>query len=120
MPPSDPLSVTFASPPTTTTAPLVPVMSKLAAVVVPVQVSPVPQVTPPAVDTATVEAVAPLMTVANCRSLVLESVIWRRIFAFAVPVAVAACAAGGVHGKSSNSGADEGALHSNGAHKLVP
>ena len=26
----------------------------------------------------------------------------------------------GVHGKSSNSGADEGALHSNGAHKLVP
>ena len=68
-------------------------MLKFAAVVVPVQVSPAPQVAAPAVDTATVEAVAPLMIVAYCRSLVLVSVIWRRIFAFAVPVADAACAA---------------------------
>src|SRR3546814_1632269 len=90
LPPSDPLSVTLASPPTSTTAPLVPATSKLPAAAVPVQVSPTPQVTPPAVDTATVDAVAPLMIVAYCRSLVLVSVIWRRILAVAVPVAVAA------------------------------
>src|SRR3546814_19665915 len=74
LPPSDPLSVTLASPPTSTTAPLVPATSKLPAAAVPVQVSPTPQVTPPAVDAATVDAVAPLMIVAYCRSLVLVSV----------------------------------------------
>src|SRR3546814_17552100 len=94
LPPSDPLSVTLASPPTSTTAPLVPATSKLPAAAVPVQVSPTPQVTPPAVDTATVDAVAPLMIVPYCRSLVLVSVNWRRILAVAVPVAVAARAPG--------------------------
>src|SRR3546814_14647545 len=104
LPPSDPLSVTLASPPTSTTAPLVPATSKLPAAAVTVQVSPAPQLTPPAVDTATVDAVAPLMTVAYCRSLALVSVIWRRVLRVAVPVAVAASAAEALLGRAAIGG----------------
>src|SRR3546814_16967478 len=89
LPPSDPLSVTLASPPTSTTAPLVPSPSKLPPAAVPVQTSPTPQFTPPAVATATVAALAPLLTVAYCRQLVLLTVICRKIFAVPVPVPIA-------------------------------
>src|SRR3546814_18474802 len=96
LPPSDPLSVTLASPPTSTTAPLVPSTSKLPAAAVPVHTRPTPQFTPPAVATAPVDAVAPLMIVPSFRSLVLVSGIGRRNLAVRVPVRVPPRAPGAV------------------------
>ena len=94
VPPVPLASVTLLSPVMVTTALLVPVMSKLAEVTVPVQVSPAPQVRTAPVETATVEAEVPATMVPKSRSDVLVTVICLRMRALAVAEAVtgAACA----------------------------
>ena len=59
------LSVTVAGTETVVMEPVVPPMVKAAAVVVPEQTSPAPQVRTPAVDTVTVDAAAPVTIVPN-------------------------------------------------------